>query len=76
MPPATLDAFTDPGTVRHTIDQGVDEAEAAMLSLAQAGISLAEVTAELEAEGVQKFADSFTDLLATIAKRRAEVIAA
>lgn len=76
MPPATLAAFRDHGTVAHTIDQDLDAAEAALVSLAAAGISLTQITAELEADGVKKFADSFTDLLKTIAQRRAEVVAA
>jgi transaldolase len=76
MPPATLDAFTDHGHATLTIDQGLDEADAAMLALAHAGISLAEVTDELEVDGVKKFADSFTELLDTIAQRRAEVVSA
>jgi transaldolase len=76
MPPATLEAFQDHGTVALTIDQGLDAAEAAMIALVQAGISLTEVTDELEVDGVQKFADSFTDLLSTIAQRRADIVAA
>lgn len=75
MPPKTLDAFLDHGTVTHTIDQQVDEAEQAVLSLPKFGISLLEVTDELEQEGVKKFADSFDDLLGAIAKRRAELAA-
>jgi transaldolase len=76
MPPATLEAFTDHGVVERTVDVGVDAAAAAVRGLGEMGISLAEVTAELEHEGVQKFADSFTDLLATIEKRQAELVSA
>lgn len=72
MPPDTLEAFRDRGQVERTIDQGVDEAEQAMAELANLGISMDEVTVELEKEGVQKFADSYTDLLNTIAERRKE----
>jgi transaldolase len=76
MPPATVDAFRDHGTVALTIDQRVDEAEQAVLHLPKLGISMLEVTDELEQEGVQKFADSYDELLATIAQRRAELVAA
>src|SRR5690606_30842504 len=74
MPPHTLEAFRDHGIVKRTIDEGVDEAEAAMLQLQRVGISMMEVTDELEKEGVQKFADSYNELLATIAKRREELV--
>jgi transaldolase len=76
MPPGTLTAFADHGDVARTIDTGLDEADAAIRQLADLGISLTEVTAELEHEGVQKFADSYTDLLATIEKRRTELVSA
>lgn len=70
MPPDTLEAFRDHGQVERTIDQGVDEAEQSMVDFANLGISMEEVTDELEKEGVQKFADSYTDLLNTIDERR------
>jgi transaldolase len=76
MPPKTLEAFVDHGVPARTVDSGLDAAEAAVNGLDAAGISLAAVTDELEADGVQKFADSFTDLLNAIAKRRAELVAA
>lgn len=72
MPPDTLEAFRDHGQVERTIDQGVDQAEQYMVDLANLGVSMEEITAELEKEGVQKFADSYTDLLNTIAERRKE----
>lgn len=74
MPPQTLEAFRDHGIVKRTIDEGIDEAEAAMIQLQKVGISMMDVTDELEKEGVQKFADSYNELLATIAKRREELV--
>jgi transaldolase len=76
MPPKTLDAFRDHGTLAVTIGRDLDAAQAAMQQLAQAGISLHEVTDELEQDGVKKFVDSYDALLAAIAKRREEVAAA
>ncbi len=76
MPPKTLEAFQDHGTPAQTVDQGVEQAAADMQMLATVGISMLEATDELEQDGVKKFADSYTDLIATIAKRRAEVVAA
>jgi transaldolase len=75
MPPATVVACLDHATVARTVDQGVDEARALLAAVEEAGISLDEVTEELEADGVQKFADSFVQLLAAIEAKRREVVA-
>jgi hypothetical protein len=48
----------------------LEGARKVLAELAELGISMDEVTAELEAEGVKKFADSFVDLLAAIEERR------
>jgi transaldolase len=76
MPLKTFEDFQDHGVATMTVDLGVEEAEAEVVALAKYGISLTEVTDELEQEGVQKFADSYTELLETIVKRRAELVAA
>src|SRR4029453_3034082 len=64
MPFETIDAFQDHGDVRDTLTEGVEEAHALLEALADAGIDYDDVTATLEAEGVQKFSDSFAYLLA------------
>jgi len=76
MPPQTLQAFADHGTPQRTVDQGLEQAEADLRALAEAGISLDQVTEELEVDGVKKFADSFEQLLGTIEERRKEMIKA
>lgn len=71
---ASVDALRDHGDPRpDTVEFGVDDAEAVMAGLADAGIDFADVTATLEREGVEKFAVSFRDALDTIDKRRAEI---
>ncbi|HTW97180.1 MAG TPA: transaldolase [Acidimicrobiales bacterium] len=62
MPDATVAAFLDHGTPARTVDQGVDAARAHLDALAELGISLDEVTALLETEGVASFAKSFDEL--------------
>ena len=58
MPPNTLDALLDHGTVSPgTVEQGLDEARAAMKALQDARISLFDVTHQLQVEGVASFAD-------------------
>jgi len=71
VPPATLRAFQDHGKPVRTIDADVDGARRALAALEAAGISLAEVTDLLAADGVRKFADAFTSLLAAVEAKRA-----
>ncbi len=76
MPPQTLEAFADHGAPKRTVDTDLDQARADAAALEAAGISLAQVTEELEVDGVKKFADSFEQLLGTIETRRKQLIAA
>jgi len=67
VPPATLDALLDHGKIRpDTILEGVDRAKADLAKLANAGVSLFDVTAQLQAEAVKLFADSFNAMLEAI----------
>ena len=74
LPPATFDAFRDHGTPRITIVDDLDTARRQMAELESLGISLEAITAELTAEGVKSFADSFKSMMATIEARRAQVL--
>jgi transaldolase len=76
MPVETIEAFQDHGTVADTLEQGLDEAHALLDKLAQAGVDYDDVTDTLEREGVQKFADSFEELLEGIRAKRSELAAA
>ena len=76
VPPKTLDAFRDHGTVAQTIDVDVAGAKAVMDEIAALGISIDDATEVLEAEGVEKFAEAYTQLLDAIEAKRAELVAA
>ena len=76
MPAETIAAFQDHGEAAETLIQGVDDARRTMERLAEAGVDYADVTEVLESEGVQKFADSFSELLEGIAEKRASTLAA
>jgi transaldolase len=76
MPEETIKAFQDHGEVALTLEQGIDEAKALFDRLAEVGIDYDDVTRVLEEEGVQKFADSFSELLDGIAAKRGELAAA
>lgn len=75
LPPDTLDAFRDHGDPEVRIFDDRDETHRMMDTLGDLGIDFAEVTRELEAEGVDKFAKSYDDLLETIREERARVTA-
>ena len=67
MPEATMHAMADHGVVAgNTIDASYDAARAVFADLAALGIAYDDVVAVLEDEGVRKFADSWSGLLATI----------
>ena len=74
MPFETIAAFQDHGVVRDTLTEGMDEAHALLRALVDTGIDYEDVTATLESEGVQKFADSFASLLQGIDVKRAALV--
>ena len=76
MPEETIQAFQDHGQVALTLEQGLDEATHLFEQLANIGIDYDDVTRVLEEEGVQKFADSFSELLDGIRAKRGELAAA
>jgi transaldolase/glucose-6-phosphate isomerase len=74
VPPATLDAFRDHGNASLTITRGLEESQMFFAELEAAGISMQQVTQELEEEGVKSFAESFKTLLAAIETRRKSAV--
>jgi transaldolase len=76
MPVETVKAFQDHGEAVSTLEQGVDEAQALLDKLEQAGVDYDDVVRVLEEEGVQKFSDSFKELLDGVAKKRDALVAA
>ncbi|GIG39413.1 transaldolase [Cellulomonas phragmiteti] len=67
MPEKTLDAVADHGDVRGDTVTGTQDASAALLDRIEAlGISVDEVTEQLEVEGLQKFEASWAELLGTV----------
>ncbi len=77
MPLETVLAFQEHGEVRPgSLTAGIDEANELLADLAAAGIDYDDVVATLEAEGVQKFADSFAELLTGIRAKAGSLAAA
>jgi transaldolase len=75
MPRETIEAFQDHGEVALTLEDGIDEAKQVFEQVAAAGVGYDDVTDTLEREGVQKFIDSFTELLDGIAAKRERLAA-
>src|SRR3954454_18661941 len=75
MPVETVKAFQDHGEVAETIEKDVDEAKALLDKLAEAGVDYVAVVKVLEEEGVQKFSDSFKELLDGVAEKREALVA-
>ena len=77
MPLETIRAFQDHGELRgDTVLEGIDEARELFRQLADAGVDYDDVTDTLEAEGVQKFADSFDEIVESIRVKRGALAAA
>ncbi|MGD8743381.1 MAG: transaldolase [Granulosicoccaceae bacterium] len=70
VPPETLDAFQVQGDLRNNLEVDVDAARRELEALEALGINLAQITQALEKEGVQKFADSYDELLAVLKEKR------
>lgn len=70
MPEGTIDAVLAADSLHgDTLSEAAGRATQTILDLTHTGIDFAAVIAQLETEGVQKFVDSWNDLLASMAGR-------
>jgi transaldolase len=77
MPLETIEAFQDHGEVRgDTVLKGVGKAEKLLVELREVGVDYDDVVETLEMEGVQKFADAFTEITESIRAKRGALAAA
>jgi transaldolase len=76
MPEETIQAFQDHGDVAPTLERDLDEAKRVFERVSEAGVDYDDVVAVLEQEGVQKFADSFSELLEGVRAKRGELVSA
>ncbi|GIV66136.1 MAG: glucose-6-phosphate isomerase [Bellilinea sp.] len=70
VPPQTLEAFLDHGEAQVKLGPNVEAEKKVIQQLEELGISMEQVTYELEVEGVKAFADAFTALMQAIEQRR------
>lgn len=75
IPPETLEAFIDHGTVGLTLEEGLDQAREQLDQLAEFGIDLEEVARELLKEGLEKFVEPYDSLINAITEKSAELTA-
>jgi hypothetical protein len=61
--------------VERTVDKDVAQARAELAAIEKVGISMDEVTLQLQKDGVRLFADSFDELIEAISARRQEMMA-
>ena len=74
VPPATLQAFMDHGTVGPTLESRLDEASDQLARLAGLGVDLDVITQKLQDDGVAAFANAFESLMGSIAEKRERLL--
>jgi transaldolase len=70
MPEETIEAYQDHGKPEPRLREGLAEARDLLEQLARVGVDYDEVTDTLEREGVEKFAASFDELIASLQAKR------
>ena len=70
LPDATMDAFSDHGSIAETITSNVDGARKVLDDLSRLGIDMTSVAQQLEHDGVLSFQQSFNELLAVLETKR------
>ena len=69
IPEATLEAYSDHGNPGTGLLDGLDEARQQVAALADAGVSLGDITEDLLEAGVAAFSDSYESLLGRIEEK-------
>jgi transaldolase/glucose-6-phosphate isomerase len=76
LPDETIDALADHGELeKATIEQGMDEAQQVVRELREVGIDIEIVCEQLENEGIQKFIDSYNELMTALEQKRQKMLA-
>jgi len=73
LPPKTMQAFKDHGVAETRLTRNLDQAHKDISALSELGISLSDITDQLEADGIQSFAEAFDRLLGVLADKRKSV---
>ncbi len=76
MPEETIKAYQDHGQPELRLERDLDGARRVFKELARAGVDYDDVTDTLEREGVEKFSQSFEQLVAALASKRSSLVPA
>ena len=76
MPEETIMAYQDHGDPQPRLQSGLDDARRVFEELERVGIDYQDITDTLEREGVEKFADSFDELLRALEEKRSSLATA
>ncbi len=76
MPEDTVKAYQDHGDPEPRLERDVEGARRVFEQLAQAGVDYDDVTDTLEREGVEKFSESFDELLSALGAKHNSLVAA
>ena len=74
VPPATLDAYLDHGTVSARVADDVAGAAARFRELRDLGIDFRQIAEQLQRDGVGLFVDAFESLLASLTEKSAALV--
>lgn len=74
LPDATLEAFADHGTLARRVDADIEQARQVWQSLADVGVDMDDVAAQLERDGVDSFATAFDELIAALDAKSADLV--
>ena len=74
VPPATLDAFRDHGIPEETLTKNIEQSEKNLENLEKLGISLDEITHQLQLDGVDAFINSFTTLMNVVSQKQSTIL--
>jgi transaldolase / glucose-6-phosphate isomerase len=73
VPPETYEAFKDHGTAAQTLPADPNEAHQTIDMLLEIGISMDQVTHQLQVDGVEKFIDAFETLISQVEAKRVAI---
>jgi len=76
IPPATLEAFADHGTVGKMLPADGGDADQTIAKVEATGVDVAELAARLQTEGAASFVSAWEDLMSSIEAKAAAVTAA
>jgi transaldolase/glucose-6-phosphate isomerase len=74
LPPQTLVAFKDHGKAKLTLNKHIETARKVIADLELFNVSMHDVTAALEEEGVKSFSEAFEAMIRTIEERRSAAV--